>query len=59
MNYLLPAVRGQIENEHGEEGDGHTGDYKVHSVEQCLSPHLNLNTQSPHTSDHVSSKREG
>ena len=36
--YLLPAVRGQVEDEYGEEGDAHTGDDQVDRVEQRLPP---------------------
>ena len=37
--YLLPAVRGQVEDEYGEEGDAHTGDDQVDRVEERLPPH--------------------
>lgn len=30
--YLLPAVRGQVEHEYGEEGDAHAGDDEVDGI---------------------------
>ena len=37
--HLLPGVGGEVEHEHGEEGDAHAGDDEVHGVEQSLPPH--------------------
>ena len=37
--HLLPGVGGEVEHEHGEEGDAHAGDDEVHGVEQGLPPH--------------------
>ena len=42
MWYLLPAVRGEIEHEDGEEGDAHAGDDQVDCVEQRLPPHRDV-----------------
>ena len=36
---FLAAVGGQVEHEDCEEGDAHAGDDQVHSVEQSLSSH--------------------
>ena len=36
---LLPGVGGEVEHQHGEEGDAHAGDDEVHGVEQSLPPH--------------------
>ena len=38
-NHLLPAVRGKIKYEDGQEGDAHAGDDQVDCVEQGLPPH--------------------
>ena len=40
--YLLSTVRGEIEHEHGEEGDAHAGDDQVDRVEQRLPPHRDV-----------------
>ena len=37
--HLLPGVGGEVEHQHGEEGDAHAGDDEVHGVEQSLPPH--------------------
>ncbi len=41
-NDLLAAVRGQIEDEDGEEGDAHAGDDEVDGVEEGLAPHRHV-----------------
>jgi hypothetical protein len=38
-NYLLSAIRGQIEDEHRQEGNSHAGNDEVHRVEKRLSAH--------------------
>ena len=38
-SHLLPGVGGEVEHEHGEEGDAHAGDDEVHGVEQSLAPY--------------------
>ena len=38
-SHLLPGVGGEVEHQHGEEGDAHAGDDEVHGVEQSLPPH--------------------
>lgn len=39
LSYLLTAVRGQVEGEHGEETDAHARDDYVDGVEERLPPH--------------------
>ena len=39
---LLPAVRGQVEDEHREEGDGHARDDQVDDVEERLAAHRDV-----------------
>jgi len=39
---FLARVRGQVEDQDGEEGDAHARDDQVHSVEQSLPPHHQL-----------------
>ena len=39
---LLPAVRGQVEDEHGQEGDAHAGDDQVDRVEESLATHSDV-----------------
>jgi len=39
FSYLLSRIRGQIEDQHGQEGDAHAGDDQVDGVEQRLPPH--------------------
>ena len=41
-SHLLAAIGGQVEHEHGEEGDAHAGDDEVHGVEQSLPPHSDV-----------------
>ncbi len=40
--YLFSAVRRQVEDEHGEEGDAHAGDDEVDGVEQRLASHRHV-----------------
>lgn len=42
QRHLLTAVGGQVEHEHGEEGDAHARDDEVHRVEQRLAPHRDI-----------------
>ena len=39
---LLAAVGGQVEHEHGEEGDAHAGYDEVDGVEERLAPHRHV-----------------
>jgi hypothetical protein len=39
---LLPAVRGEVEHQDGQEGDAHARDDQVHRVEECLPPHCDV-----------------
>ena len=41
-SHLLAAVGGQVEHEHGEEGDAHAGDDEVDGVEERLAPHRHV-----------------
>jgi hypothetical protein len=42
LTHLLAAVRGQIESEYSEEGDAHAGNDDVHSVEERLTAHCDV-----------------
>lgn len=39
LAYLLPAVRGQVERQHGKKTDSHTRDDDVDSVEERFPTH--------------------
>lgn len=40
--YLFSAVRWQVESKNCQEGDAHAGNNDVHSVEQSLPPHRDV-----------------
>ena len=44
--HLFATVRRQVEDKNGKEGDGHTRNDEVDSMEQSLSPHLHLQNDS-------------
>lgn len=38
QGHLLARLGGQVEDEHGEEGDAHAGEHQVHRVEEGFAP---------------------